>query len=79
MTGMTDPNELREFLRSRRARLTPPDVGLPWREGGRRVSGLRREELALVAGVSVDYYTRLEQGRLGQRRRGRCGRARPSG
>jgi transcriptional regulator with XRE-family HTH domain len=55
--------ELGEFLRSRRARLTPPDVGLPWRSGGRRVSGLRREEIALLAGVSVDYYTRLEQGR----------------
>jgi transcriptional regulator with XRE-family HTH domain len=56
-------NELGEFLRSRRARLTPPDVGLPWRAGSRRVSGLRREEIALLAGVSVDYYTRLEQGR----------------
>ncbi len=55
--------ELGEFLRSRRARLTPPDVGLPWRAGGRRVSGLRREEIALLAGVGVDYYTRLEQGR----------------
>jgi transcriptional regulator with XRE-family HTH domain len=59
-----DPStELRDFLRSRRARLEPPDVGLQWRHGGRRVPGLRREELALVAGVSVDYYTRLEQGR----------------
>jgi transcriptional regulator with XRE-family HTH domain len=56
-------SELGEFLRSRRARLTPPDVGLPWRSGSRRVSGLRREEIALLAGVSVDYYTRLEQGR----------------
>jgi len=60
---MTQPNELREFLRSRRARLTPDDVGLPWRSGSRRVAGLRREELALLAGVSVDYYNRLEQGR----------------
>ncbi len=59
---MTQPEGLREFLRSRRARLTPPEVGLPWREG-RRVAGLRREELALLAGVSADYYTRLEQGR----------------
>ncbi|GAA0424316.1 transcriptional regulator [Acrocarpospora corrugata] len=58
-------DELREFLRSRRARLTPPDVGLPWRANGRRVAGLRREELALAAGVSVDYYTRMEQGRIG--------------
>ncbi|TCN39715.1 helix-turn-helix protein [Kribbella orskensis] len=56
-------NELGEFLRSRRARLTPPEVGLPWRSGSRSVSGLRREEIALVAGVSADYYTRLEQGR----------------
>jgi transcriptional regulator with XRE-family HTH domain len=62
---MSQPNELREFLRSRRARLTPRDVGLPARPGSRRVTGLRREELALVAGVSVDYYTRLEQGRAG--------------
>ena len=55
--------ELRDFLRSRRARLEPPDVGLPWPAGQRRTSGLRRAELAAVAGVSVDYYTRLEQGR----------------
>ncbi|MBE8516059.1 helix-turn-helix domain-containing protein [Amycolatopsis sp. H6(2020)] len=60
---MTQPDELREFLRSRRARLAPGDTGLPLREGGRRVAGLRREELAMLAGVSVDYYTRLEQGR----------------
>lgn len=56
-------NELREFLRSRRARLTPADVGLAINGSGRRVAGLRREELALVAGVSADYYARLEQGR----------------
>ncbi|OHV41923.1 helix-turn-helix transcriptional regulator [Pseudofrankia sp. EUN1h] len=55
--------ELRDFLRSRRARLSPADVGLPWRHDGRRVPGLRREEVAILAGVSVDYYTRLEQGR----------------
>jgi transcriptional regulator with XRE-family HTH domain len=60
---MTQLDELREFLRSRRARLTPADVDLPVREGCRRVHGLRREELALLAGVSVDYYARLEQGR----------------
>jgi transcriptional regulator with XRE-family HTH domain len=57
--------ELQKFLRSRRARLTPPDVGLPWPPGSRRVAGLRREEIAMVAGVSVCYYTRLEQGRFG--------------
>ncbi|MCX5606056.1 helix-turn-helix transcriptional regulator [Streptomyces sp. NBC_00047] len=54
--------ELGEFLRSRRARLRPEDVGLPDYGRHRRVPGLRREELALLAGVSVAYYTRLEQG-----------------
>lgn len=61
--GALDPRaELSEFLRTRRARLKPEDVGL--REFGRhrRVPGLRREELAQLAGVSVAYYTRLEQG-----------------
>jgi transcriptional regulator with XRE-family HTH domain len=55
--------ELREFLRSRRARLAPEAVGLDPGPGHRRVPGLRREELAQLAGVSVDYYVRLEQGR----------------
>jgi len=55
-------NRLGEFLRARRALVTPDDVGLP-DLGRRRVAGLRREELALLAGVSVDYYVRLEQGR----------------
>jgi transcriptional regulator with XRE-family HTH domain len=59
---MTVMAELSEFLRSRRARLQPEDVGLP-DYGRRRVPGLRREELAQLAGVSVDYYVRLEQGR----------------
>ena len=64
MTGMvTREDELSEFLKSRRARLTPADVGLTVQRNGRRVAGLRREELALVAGVSADYYARLEQGR----------------
>src|SRR5581483_3363406 len=49
--------------RSRRARLRPEDVGLQPFGGRRRVPGLRREELAMLAGVSVDYYVRLEQGR----------------
>src|SRR4051794_39793367 len=55
--------ELPEFLRTRRARLQPEDVGLRPYGGRRRVPGLRREELARLAGVSVDYYVRLEQGR----------------
>ncbi|MCS0636868.1 helix-turn-helix domain-containing protein [Streptomyces sp. LP05-1] len=54
--------ELSEFLRSRRARLQPEDVGLAHFGRRRRVPGLRREELAQLAGVSVAYYTRLEQG-----------------
>ncbi|GGS78438.1 MULTISPECIES: helix-turn-helix domain-containing protein [Streptomyces] len=54
--------ELSEFLRSRRARLKPEDVGLAGFGRQRRVPGLRREELAQLAGVSVAYYTRLEQG-----------------
>ncbi|GAA4570111.1 helix-turn-helix transcriptional regulator [Planotetraspora kaengkrachanensis] len=54
--------KLGDFLRSRRARVDPKSVGLAVR-GHRRVPGLRREELAQLAGVSVDYYTRLEQGR----------------
>ncbi|WP_213814854.1 helix-turn-helix transcriptional regulator [Glaciihabitans sp. dw_435] len=61
---MPAKEELRDYLRTRRARLQPADVGLP--DGAsRRVPGLRREEIALLAGVSVDYYVRLEQGRGG--------------
>jgi transcriptional regulator with XRE-family HTH domain len=67
--GILDPmdkrRELGQFLKSRRARLQPQDVGLQ-AYGRRRVPGLRREELAQLAGVSVDYYVRLEQGRAGQ-------------
>ncbi|WP_234834882.1 helix-turn-helix transcriptional regulator [Mycolicibacterium stellerae] len=59
----TREDELSEFLKSRRARLTPADVGLAVARNGRRVAGLRREELAQLAGVSPDYYARLEQGR----------------
>jgi transcriptional regulator with XRE-family HTH domain len=55
-------NEIRDFLTSRRARITPDQAGLPAYGGNRRVAGLRREEVALLAGVSVDYYTRLERG-----------------
>ncbi|MGW7573099.1 helix-turn-helix domain-containing protein [Streptomyces sp. NPDC054765] len=60
---MDRQTELSEFLRSRRARLRPQDVGLPEFGGRRRVPGLRREELAQLAGVSVAYYIRVEQGR----------------
>ncbi|HEV8688170.1 MAG TPA: helix-turn-helix transcriptional regulator [Gaiellaceae bacterium] len=55
-------SEIREFLTSRRARITPEQAGLRTYGGNRRVPGLRREEVALLAGVSVDYYTRLERG-----------------
>jgi transcriptional regulator with XRE-family HTH domain len=57
-------NEIREFLTSRRGRITPDEAGLPVFGGTRRVPGLRREEVAMLAGVSVDYYTRLERGNL---------------
>jgi transcriptional regulator with XRE-family HTH domain len=57
-------SEIREFLTSRRARITPEQAGLTWYGENRRVPGLRREEVALLAGVSVDYYTRLERGNL---------------
>jgi hypothetical protein len=57
--------QVREFLSSRRARLSPQDAGLPAYGGNRRVKGLRREEVALLAGVSVDYYVRMERGDLG--------------
>jgi transcriptional regulator with XRE-family HTH domain len=56
--------EARDFLATRRARITPEQAGLPTFGGHRRVPGLRREELALLAGVSVDYLTRLERGNL---------------
>jgi len=55
-------NHLGEFLRTRRSRLRPGDVGLP-AYGTRRVAGLRREEVAALAGMNSDYYARLEQGR----------------
>lgn len=55
---------MRDFLASRRARLTPADVGLPATMGRRRVPGLRRDEVAVLAGVSSEYYARLERGNL---------------
>ncbi|GAA2320927.1 helix-turn-helix transcriptional regulator [Streptomyces kunmingensis] len=60
--GLDQRAELSEFLRTRRARLQPEDVGIASMGRHRRVPGLRREELAQLAGVSVAYYTRLEQG-----------------
>lgn len=63
--GTTDlRTEIRDFLSSRRARISPEDAGLPAYGGNRRVKGLRREEVAMLAGVSVDYYIRMERGSL---------------
>ncbi|RKN44987.1 helix-turn-helix transcriptional regulator [Streptomyces hoynatensis] len=65
---MDDPHdhraEIRDFLGSRRARITPRQAGLPT-SGRRRVPGLRREEVAVLAGVSTEWYTRLEKGHIG--------------
>ena len=58
---MDNRDELREFLVSRRSRITPEQVGLP-HYGTRRVPGLRREEMANLAGMSVEYYTKIERG-----------------
>ncbi|MET8129544.1 helix-turn-helix transcriptional regulator [Streptomyces sp. NPDC005065] len=63
MSEHVPETDLREFLRTRRARITPEQAGLPPHPGVRRVPGLRREEVAQLAGVSVDYYVRLERGR----------------
>lgn len=64
MVVVDNRDEVRQFLASRRARLTPQQAGLPPFGGSRRVPGLRRAEVALLAGVSPDYYTRLERGNL---------------
>lgn len=64
--GVTHPpngNELGQFLHSRRDRIRPEECGLPAGNGIRRTPGLRREEVATLAGVSIDYYTRLERGK----------------
>jgi transcriptional regulator with XRE-family HTH domain len=61
---MDTRTEVRDFLTSRRARLTPGDAGLPAYGAPRRVKGLRREEVATLAGVSIDYYNRMERGNL---------------
>ena len=56
--------EVREFLTTRRAKITPERAGLPSYGGRRRVAGLRRDEVALLAGISIEYYTRLERGNI---------------
>ncbi|MFE5410923.1 helix-turn-helix transcriptional regulator [Microbacterium sp. NPDC056569] len=60
---MDSSAEISSFLTARRARLTPEQAGVPLYSGNRRVPGLRREEVAQLAGVSVDYYARLERGK----------------
>lgn len=61
-----DPKEdIREFLATRRAKLTPERAGLTVYGANRRLTGLRREEVAVLAGISVEYYTRLERGNVG--------------
>ena len=62
MAVVDNRNELREFLTTRRAKITPQQAGVQTYGGRRRVQGLRREEVARLAGVSVEYYTRLERG-----------------
>jgi transcriptional regulator with XRE-family HTH domain len=64
MTSARDTGEVGAFLKARRAELTPREVGLPETGRQRKVAGLRREEVAQLAAISVDYYTRLEQGRV---------------
>jgi transcriptional regulator with XRE-family HTH domain len=61
---MDNRAEIREFLSTRRAKITPAQVGLPAGTGLRRVPGLRREEVAVLAGVSADWYIRLEKGHI---------------
>ncbi|MEU1483098.1 helix-turn-helix transcriptional regulator [Streptomyces sp. NPDC005752] len=61
---MDTAHDIREFLATRRAKITPQQAGLPAFGSNRRVPGLRREEVALLAGVSIDYYVRLERGHL---------------
>src|SRR5918995_6190765 len=61
---MDNQAEVREFLATRRAKLSPQQAGVPLYGTRRRVPGLRREEVAQLAGLSTDYYTRLEKGNL---------------
>ncbi len=62
---MAANDDIREFLTTRRAKITPEQAGLPIYGANRRVSGLRREEVAILAGISVEYYTKLERGAVG--------------
>ena len=62
---MAAKDDIREFLTTRRAKITPEQAGLPIYGANRRVSGLRREEVAILAGISVEYYTKLERGAVG--------------
>jgi len=64
MAAIPEQRELGAFLKACRARLAPHEVGLPETDQHRKVAGLRREEVAQLAAISVDYYTRLEQGRV---------------
>ena len=65
MDGMdSHRDEVRDFLTSRRSRLSPDQAGLPIYGANRRVPGLRRDEVAVLSGISTDYYTRLERGNL---------------
>ncbi|PVZ57972.1 helix-turn-helix transcriptional regulator [Arthrobacter sp. H-02-3] len=61
---MDNSKDVREFLTSRRSRITPAQAGIPAYGGARRVPGLKREEVAMLAGVSTEYYARLERGNL---------------
>lgn len=64
LRSMGNREEVRDFLQTRRAMLTPDQVGLPDFGGHRRVPGLRREEVAMLVGISLDYYIRIERGDL---------------
>lgn len=64
MNSSAHRRELGQFLKARRAELSPRTVGLPETDRRRRVAGLRRDEVAVLAAISTDYYTRLEQGRM---------------
>lgn len=64
MQGVEHKDSVREFLATRRAKVTPEQAGLPVYGTNRRVSGLRRAEVAMLAGISVEYYTRLERGNI---------------